>query len=662
MKQEDERKTTLYNFECEKTSYKILVVEDSKFFNGVVSKNLSSNGHIVTQAYTMEEANNFIESMEFDFILLDLILPDGEGDEIIDALPKKLRSKVIVLSGDEDAQRREYIFKAGILDYFSKTNSFHMIMDDIKNLMCSIEQNTFINILLVDDSAFMRKTLKSILTPKRFNVYEANGAQAGLDILEKDDIHLILLDQEMPGMDGTEMLDKIKKNIKLLHIPVIMLSGNNNKDIVARALKNGASDFIKKPYATEELLLKVDLHIKEYINLKKLKQKEEELEVSIEKVKNAEQHKSMFLANMSHEIRTPLNSILGFMDLLAEDEKDAKKIDYLNTAQNSGKLLLNLINDILDFSKIESNKLDINKEVFSISELYELIISIHKPMMNSKNIKFKTKISKYLPKYLKSDFLRIKQILTNFLNNAIKFTPKDGKITFKITLSEDEKSVEFSVDDTGIGIDPKNHEKVFELFSQAEETTTKKFGGTGLGLSISAKLVGLLEGQIGIQSELGKGCKFYFTLPIVEYTKDEIICSERQQLDDDMDEAIFNHHLLLVEDNKSNQKFMSILLDDLGITFDIANDGLEAIENFKVGKYSAILMDENMPSMNGIEATKHILDIEKNENLKHTPIIALTANALKGDRERFLSAGMDEYLTKPINKKRLAKTLKIFLK
>ncbi len=659
VKQDDNREKTLYNYECKKVNHKILVVEDSKFFNNAVTKEFTSDGHIVTQAYTLEEANQFIESMEFDFILLDLILPDGEGDEIIDAMPKKLRSKVIVLSGDEDSQRRDYIFKAGVLDYFSKSNAFHMIIDDIKNLMCTVEQNSLINILIVDDSSFMRKTLKGVLSPKRFNIFEARGAKIGLDILKNMEIHLVLLDYEMPDMNGAQMLEKIKKNRNFLDLPVIMLSGSDNKDIIARVLKHGASDFIKKPYATEELLLKCDLHVKDYINVKKIKQKEQELEISLQRAKDAEHFKSMFLANMSHEIRTPLNAIMGFVELLSEEEKDERKLDYLTTIQGSGKLLLNLINDILDFSKIESNKLDINKEVFIIYELYEMIISLYTPMVNEKNLNFKTIIDPNLPKYLNSDFLRIKQIVTNLLGNAIKFTPENGDITFEISLKEDKKFVEFSINDTGIGIDPKNHKKVFELFSQAEETTTKKFGGTGLGLSISAKLVTLLGGEIGIQSELGQGSRFYFTIPIDEIDKTKIIHHER-------DRAINNtikldHHILLVEDNKANQKFMSIMLDSLDLTFDIANDGLEAVENFKVSRYDAILMDENMPNMNGIEATKQILEYEKVNNLTHTPIIALTANALKGDRERFLSAGMDEYLTKPLSKIELSEVLENFL-
>ncbi len=661
MKQKDTRKLTSYNFDYKIQKYKILVVEDSKFFNNAATNQLVTDGHIVKQAFTLQKANELLDTEEFDFILLDIIMPDGGGEELIDAMSKDMRSKIIVLSGDEDVQKREYIFKSGILDYVSKTNLFYVIMEDIKNLMYRVEQNSFINILIVDDSSFTRKMLKNVLLPKRFNIYEADGAIKGLKVLQETEIHLILLDYEMPNINGAKMLEKIRKNREFLNLPIIMVSAKDNQDVIARVLKHGASDFIKKPYAIEELLLKIDLHIKNYINYKIIKQKEKELEISLKRAKKNESYKSEFLANMSHEIRTPLNVIMGFVGLLSEEERDEKKIDYLNTIQDSGKLLLNLINDILDFSKINSGKLDINREIFIISELLESIISFYKPIISKKNLTFKTIIDSNLPKHLNSDFLRIKQIITNLLNNAVKFTPRGGEISFEIKLGKNRDFVEFSINDAGIGIDPKNHKKVFELFSQAEKTTTKEFGGTGLGLNISAKLVELLNGEIGVQSELGKGSRFYFTIPLTgeKVIENKIIHHNKEQ--EKANNIVFNHHILLVEDNKTNQKFMSIILKKLGLTFDIADDGLKAIKTFKANKYDAVLMDENMPNMSGAQATEEIRKIEKENDLKHTPIIALTANAIKGDRERFLSIGMDEYLTKPVNKKRLSGVLEKFL-
>jgi len=657
-----ESKAATCDFDYKEIKCKILVVDDSKLFNHTITKRLASKGHTISQAFTLKDARELIDSVEFDFIILDLFLPDGEGNEIIDTMPIDMRSKVIVLSVDEDAQRREYIFDAGILDYVSKANSLYTIIEDIENLIYNTRRNPLINILIVDDSRFARKAIKKILIPKRFNLYESNCAKDGLEILKDEKIHLILLDYEMPDMDGYQMLEEIRKDKKLINIPVIMVSGNNSPNVVAKVLKHGGNDFIKKPYSTEELLLKINLHVSKYMDIEVIQQKEKELQKSLKKTKKAEASKSIFLANMSHEIRTPLSAIMGFVEILSQEETDEEKMGYLKIIQDSGGMLLNLINDILDFSKIDKNKLDINKETFMIQELYKSLSSLYEPVIHQKGLIFKSSLDPNLPKYLNSDFLRIKQILINLFSNAIKFTKKSGKIIFEIKLTSDCKSIEFSVEDNGIGIEEKNHKKVFKLFSQAEPTTTQNFGGTGLGLAISSKLVSLLGGKIELQSELGKGSRFSFTLPIIESEIDEEKITHFETEKNKSQSIKFNHHILLAEDNIVNQKFMDIVLKKLGLTFDIANDGIEAIELFQKNSYDVILMDENMPNMNGIEATKEILKLEKQNNLVHTPIIALTANAIKGDEKIFLEAGMDEYLSKPLNRQKFNEILQKYIK
>jgi DNA-binding response OmpR family regulator len=269
------KNTSIYNFECEEESYKILVVEDSKFFNNMLSKALKKENHRIWQAFTLSEALECISKLEFDYVLLDLILPDGDGEEIIEALPQNIKSKVVVLSGNEDIDRRNYLFETGILDYISKLNPFALIMKEILELFCSVSRNQYINILLVDDSKFILSILSKLLRNKNFNVFEAISADDGFDIIQKNEIHLLLLDYEMPDINGAEMLEKLRKDPKYLELPIVMLSSNNNKDVIARVLKNGANDFISKPFENEELLLKCNLQIKQYINIIKIKQKEQ---------------------------------------------------------------------------------------------------------------------------------------------------------------------------------------------------------------------------------------------------------------------------------------------------------------------------------------------------------------------------------------------------
>ncbi len=389
-------------------------------------------------------------------------------------------------------------------------------------------------------------------------------------------------------------------------------------------------------------------------NNKELEEASREASKMAVRAAQASKSKSEFLANMSHEIRTPLNAILGFIDLLKEKENDKEKLKYIATVQNSSTTLLGIINDILDFSKIESGNLAIDKVDFNVDTEFSTLVELFRAKASEKSVNLTLVMDDNMPASLHSDPLRIKQVIANLLSNALKFTPRNGKVELHIGYKN--KQLLVSVKDSGIGVAKDKQKHIFKAFSQAESSTTRKYGGTGLGLSISSRLISMLGGKLQLESEEGKGSTFSFLID-VEIGKYKKVSSPIKP------EAlnIQDKKVLLVEDNKANQMFMSLILKKFKLQFEIANDGLEAITAFENGSYDLILMDENMPNLNGIEATKRILEIEKEKALTHTPIIALTANALKGDREKFLEAGMDEYLTKPINKEKLAQTFKEFL-
>ena len=372
------------------------------------------------------------------------------------------------------------------------------------------------------------------------------------------------------------------------------------------------------------------------------------------RAKQASKSKSEFLANMSHEIRTPLNAILGFIDLLKEKESDKEKLKYIATVQSSSNTLLGIINDILDFSKIESGNLSIDKVDFNVNEEFKTLVELFRAKASEKSLNLALNMDDNMPSALYSDPLRIKQVIANLLSNALKFTPRNGKVELNIGYKN--KQLVVSVKDSGIGVAKDKQKHIFKAFSQAESSTTRKYGGTGLGLSISSRLISMLGGKLQLESQEGKGSTFSFCIDVEIGQYKKLEAPKSTDLVD-----IQNKKILLVEDNKANQMFMSLILKKFKLNYEIANDGLEAISAFEKNSYDLILMDENMPNLNGIEATKRILEIEKEKSLTHTPIIALTANALKGDREKFLDAGMDEYLTKPINKEKLALTFKAFL-
>ncbi|MEA3354038.1 MAG: ATP-binding protein [Campylobacterota bacterium] len=377
---------------------------------------------------------------------------------------------------------------------------------------------------------------------------------------------------------------------------------------------------------------------------KKINEQTQELQDKVLELEKATRAKADFLANMSHEIRTPLNAIIGFIDIVQQNINDQESQEYLEIVKSSGDSLLTIINDILDFSKIESGNMSVENIDFNLKKLLRDIGLLFYEKTKSKSISLKIHFDPSTPQVINSDPTRFKQVAMNLIGNAIKFTGRNGKVEMFVKYNSSVESLTFAVQDSGIGIAKENIDKIFNPFSQEDNTTTRKFGGTGLGLTISKDLVKLLGGKLKVESEQDVGSRFYFTIPVKRVDKS----IEIKKVDKNKQLKRFKGKILLVEDNHTNQIFMKVILKKLGLDFDIANDGLEALELFTLNKYDAILMDENMPNMNGIEATKKILDIENEVNVEHTPIIALTANALKSDRKRFLDVGMDEYLPKPL--------------
>jgi len=366
----------------------------------------------------------------------------------------------------------------------------------------------------------------------------------------------------------------------------------------------------------------------------------------------ANRAKGDFLANMSHEIRTPLNAILGFISILKRDETDETRKKHFDVVDSSGKTLLTIINDILDFSKIENGKLDIEYSGFNIQKAYEDIYSLFYEKAKEKEISLSLEIEKMIPVNVLGDVVRVKQILSNILSNAIKFTPKKGEISIVVSYDVQSEHLFCSIKDNGIGISQENIEHIFSSFSQADSSTTRKFGGTGLGLSISKHLVELMDGSIGVDSVIDEGTTFTFDIRL------ELLDEDLKSDESIEEEIVFDssNKILVVEDNKTNQMLLKMLLLDLDLSCDIADNGLEAFNKVQEKEYDIILMDENMPVMNGIEATKKIRELKI-----EVPIVAVTANALKGDREKFLDAGMNDYISKPIDNDEFIQVLRKYL-
>ncbi|MEA3289356.1 MAG: ATP-binding protein, partial [Campylobacterota bacterium] len=366
-----------------------------------------------------------------------------------------------------------------------------------------------------------------------------------------------------------------------------------------------------------------------------------QLEIQKEKAEEATAAKSNFLANMSHEIRTPMNGILGLIHLALESKENKKQKEYLKFIDSSAKNLLRVLNDILDFSKIESHKLTIQKIDFNIYEIVDSALNLIEHKAQEKNINLSVTYGDNISSSYYGDPVRLFQILSNLLSNAVKFTPK-GEVTINISKISDEK-VRFEVKDTGIGLSEDQQSKLFQAFSQVDESITRQYEGTGLGLVISKKLVELMNGKIWVESNKGEGSSFIFEIQLLQKEEGDSKLSDNKKLDIS---RLKNSNILLVEDNSINQMIIKDLLEDKGVNIDIASNGQEAVDIYNINrnKYQLILMDLQMPVMDGIEATKVIR--EKDSNI---PIIALTANALPHHVEATQKAGMNDHLTKPID-------------
>ena len=397
---------------------------------------------------------------------------------------------------------------------------------------------------------------------------------------------------------------------------------------------------------------------------KQLKSNIDILKQSKKEAEDANKAKTEFLANMSHEIRTPLNGVIGFSDLLMQSNLTETQMEYMNTVNTSAKTLLDVVNDILDFSKIEAGKLELDIDNFKIKLLSNQVIEAIKYQTIQKKLELNITLSDNLPQVVKGDKMRLRQILINLLGNAIKFTNK-GFIELRIETLAVHKNgtntLRFSVIDTGIGIDKRNQEKIFEAFTQEDSTTTRRFGGTGLGLTISNKLLGLMKSKLNVVSELGKGSTFYFDVNF-EVNDESVLGIDNSTTDHGLllknmgnSELKQDTKILIVDDNSVNIFLSKILVKKIlpnAVIFEAVN-GLDAVNKYSEQRPDIILMDVQMPVMNGYEATEAIRKLE-NSGFR-TPIIGLTAGVLLGEKEKCLDAGMDEYVSKPVVKETLEK-------
>jgi len=545
---------------------------------------------------------------------------------------------------------------------YNKDGIEYTFLANVKKL-----ENEDEHIITFTDITELAKSEKELLLLNQ-NLTNYKNALDSFSIVSKTDVNGIITyinDKfcEISKYSKDELIGKNHNIIKDINMPDYVFKNMwktiSNKKIWKGLIKNRTKD--GEIYFVDSIIVPIideNNNIKEYLALRfditeQIKAKE--------KAQDAVKAKTMFLANMSHEIRTPLNGIIGFTNLLMKKDLDDETNEVISIIDNSAETLLGVVNDILDISKIESEGIILQESSVNIVKILTKTTQLFKVKMEEKNIDFLVNID--VNESVIADGHRLKQIVSNLIGNAIKFTPSYGDIEVDINskINNDKVIINFSVKDSGIGIPIDKQEKIFLPFSQADDDTDKKFGGTGLGLSISAKIVEKMGGKIELESKENIGSRFYFTL---EFNKSE--AKNKQENKQENKQNTLNKKLLgkilIAEDHPVNQALIKALLNTKGdMDKTIAKNGQLALDLYKKEKFDLILMDINMPIMDGIEARKQIVSYENRENLPHTPIIALTANAMEGDKKKYLAMGFDDYLAKPIQEKELDKILQKYL-
>jgi len=635
------------------TALKILIIDDDKVDLITINRSISQSGIIaqVENAYSAKEAIEKLKSFNYDLIFLDYLMPDSDGISFLKKLSDLgIETPVIFVTSQGDEKIASQAILGGASDYIPKT----LLTPD------GISQSIR-NVLKIHESVLLRKKTERALNINANRLFEAQKlAKIGSweinlndgDVFFSEQFYSIFEIEEncIPSLALLKSRFINSDDVELFESNLNYVKKNNSETQFSHSLssKDGTvkyiNEYIKCLNDEYNQPFKILGTIQDISDQKRI---EKELILAKNLAEQSVRVKEQFLTNMSHEIRTPMNGIIGFARILEGTNLDSDQEQSVKAIKRAGKNLMVIINDILDFSKIEADKMVFEEVEFSLSKTIKTVIELLSTIAVEKKVKLLFEIDPEINDFLVGDPTRLSQILINLVGNALKFTEK-GYVELSVSQKEESVSdtlINFTVIDTGIGIPENKIDSIFESFNQASNETTRKFGGTGLGLTITRKLIELLGGTITLKSEVAKGSEFSFS---IHYKKAKKVIIDaipaKKQLSSDFLKDI---NILLVEDNELNQLLAIKIFERWDKEITVADNGKAAIEKIENNDYDVILMDIQMPEMDGNELTKYI---RRHMGSKaNIPIIALTAHATSTEEIRCLENGMNDYISKPFH-------------
>jgi PAS domain S-box-containing protein len=621
---------------------KILIIDDIKENLVTLEMNMRSLNVEIISAQSGKEALIQIKQHDFAVMIVDIQMPEMNGFQTAERIRQGRRNRhtpIIFLTAVFHDQNSIYQgYRSGAVDYITKPFNREILLSKVK---------VFIDLdRIKSDLSASKKQFQSIVqdqtdlicrTDNNLNIQFANRAllvalaKTFESINGKDFLYWVSENDQERLKSAINTLTPTNAVVKIHHSLNASKTRQVNVSTIFRAIFDNDYELMGYQMVMRDMTAEI--------------KSQEDLQDARKKAEHASKMRSQFIANMSHEIRTPMNSIVGMIDILFDSELDEDQHENVEVIKFSADKLLNLLNDIIDFSKIDSDQVKFVQDWFVLSELIQKTVKLLELEAKKKKNELKFFLDPAIPKEIKGDHFRLGQILINLLNNALKFTKK-GTVELRI---EKQKSasgkvtIRFTVLDNGVGIPENDLNNIFKVFDQGDPEITRKYGGSGLGLAISKSLCEKMGGTIKVSSKVGKGTNFNFTLTF-DIKETAIKESETN-----------NFHILVVEDNILNQRVVGTTLQRNGYTYDVAENGQAAVDKFINNTFDLIIMDIQMPVMDGYEATQKIR-IHESEmpDRKKTKIIALTANATKEDHERCLEVGMDDYMTKPFRFKELS--------